>query len=93
MRRMARTKPERAVPAAPLREEPRAMTIKLRTVANDLTKYSDLIAGAEQNFEWPARFDLTGSTLGISQTHGDGTIERVLLSRAQVEALVEFVTR
>jgi len=58
------------------------------------TEYSKTIGGEEDNYKWPVRFDITGTTVGISQTHdGDSAIERVLLSRAQVKALMEFVSR
>lgn len=64
--------------------------IKLRRVKPDQIEYSEWLKGAEGNYGWRARFDLSGGGyLGISQDGGS----RVLLSPSQVQALVAFVSR
>lgn len=69
------------------------MSVKLRSTRNDTTQYSAAITGDKGNHLFPVRFDLTGQYLGITTTDPvDGTIERVLLSPAQVRALIQFVT-
>lgn len=48
------------------------------------TFYSEMVPGAAENYEWPARFDKTRGTIGVSQQdeHGQWK-DRVLLSRRQ----------
>lgn len=53
--------------------------------------YSEEIPGAVGNYHWPVQFDKTDGYIGITQTCDHGEIERVLLSRAQVKALIAFV--
>lgn len=65
------------------------------------TVYSKKIPGGERNFRWPVSFDATGGKvrghIGISQygsetDNGHGRlVDRVLLSPAQVTALLEFL--
>lgn len=61
------------------------------------TRYSEEIEGARGNYDWPVRFDVTDGYIGITQTHEpeapheQRTIERVLLSPKQVEALLDFL--
>lgn len=63
-----------------------------RIIASEETVYSDEVKGATANYNWSARFDMSGGKfLGISQTHDDGTIERVLLVPAQIRALKAFL--
>jgi len=63
-----------------------------RIIAADETVYSDEVKGATGNYNWPARFDMTGGKfLGITQKHDDGTIEGVLLAPAQIRALKAFL--
>lgn len=55
--------------------------------------YSEMIKGDRGNHECPARFDLTGGYLGITQI-GDGQVkDRVLLSPNQVKELTDFIGR
>lgn len=54
------------------------------------TCYSPAIPGNEGNHEWPVEFDWTDGYIGIVQPQ-DGRLDRVLLSPAQVKALVAFV--
>lgn len=58
-------------------------------------KYSEWVRGSDGNYHWPARFDWTPGFLGITQRtstpDNPGRIDRVLLSRAQVKALLEFL--
>lgn len=56
------------------------------------TRYSDKVPGAEGNYRHAARFDVTNGYIGITQWT-DASVERVLLSPAQMRALVAFVTR
>lgn len=59
------------------------------------TRYSKDIQGDDRNYNWSVRFDQTGGCIGISQEHHEAPvgnrIERVLLSPAQVKALLAFV--
>ena len=55
------------------------------------THYSERVRGARGNYDWAARFDLTDGYLGITQFEGDAVKDRVLLSPAQVQALLDFV--
>lgn len=57
------------------------------------TIYSDQIAGARGNYNWPVRFDSTDGHLGITQTEGDKVKDRVLLSPKQVQELIKFCQR
>ena len=66
-------------------------------MANATTVYSEVILGDERNWRWPVRFDRTGGkvrgSIGIDQYSSDGKklVDRILLSPAQMTALVEFV--
>lgn len=66
-------------------------------VKEDEIVYSEKLKGDKGNYGWEARYDLSGKYLGISQYHPDRpngqTIERVLLSPAQVAALVKFLKK
>jgi hypothetical protein len=55
------------------------------------TTYSANVPGAAGNYHWSARFDRTDGFLGITQERDDGPHERVLLSPAQVRALLRFI--
>lgn len=58
----------------------------------DRTDYSDEIAGSRGNYNWPVRFDMSGTGfLGISQFENGVPKERVLLSPKQVKELLAFV--
>lgn len=57
------------------------------------TRYSDTIKGSRGNFDWLARFDLTNGHLGITQFEGDAVKDRVLLSPAQVQELLNFISK
>ena len=60
---------------------------------DETTKYSPDITGDDGNYRLAVRFDRTGGYVGITQrdpTLGR-TLDRVLLSPAQVKALVAFV--
>lgn len=57
------------------------------------TRYSEKVKGDRGNFNWLARFDLSGGYLGITQFEGDAVTDRVLLSPAQVQQLVDFVSK
>lgn len=58
----------------------------------DRTDYSNKIAGSRRNYNWPVRFDMSGTGfLGISQFKNGEPKERVLLSPEQVKALLAFV--
>lgn len=52
--------------------------------------YSKEVPGAAGNYLWSMRADRHEGFVGISQRHEDGRIERVLLSPAQVRALIRF---
>lgn len=60
-----------------------------------ITKYSEPVAGTPSNYNLRVRFDLTDGMLGISQMHegrdGPGSVDRVLLNKAQVDALLQFL--
>lgn len=58
-----------------------------------ITRYSVTFEGSRSNYGWSVRFDVTDGILGISQTHDDGQIERVLLSKNQVNELLAFLRR
>lgn len=62
---------------------------------DDLLYHSDTIPGADGNYHWPMKADRTSSGfVGITQDRGDGEeAERILLSRKQYKALVEFVEK
>ena len=52
------------------------------------------IAGDKSNYQWGARFDVTGrGYVGITQFDGGVVKDRVLLSPKQVSELVAFVGR
>jgi hypothetical protein len=55
------------------------------------TYYSEKIKGARGNYDWAARFDVTDGYVGITQFEGEAIKDRVLLSPAQVQELLEFV--
>lgn len=56
-----------------------------------MIQYSEEIEGAGYTYFWKVRFDLSnGDCLGISQ-FANGKLERVLLSREQIVALIKFV--
>lgn len=59
-----------------------------------ITKYSHPITGTTTTHNLTARFDMTDGCLGISQWEGTEIkdAERVLLSKAQVKALIGFLT-
>ena len=54
---------------------------------------SEMIEGTERNWNWPVRFDKSGSFLGITQFDEGGrrVKDRVLLSPKQVEELTKFL--
>lgn len=56
-----------------------------------ITRYSERINGSPRNYNWPVRFDVTDGYVGITQMEGDVVKDRVLLSPAQVQQLLEFV--
>lgn len=58
---------------------------------NTRTRYSEKIKGDRRNYDWLARFDMTGGYLGITQLDGETVTDRVLLSPAQVKELLDFV--
>ncbi|KKN84489.1 hypothetical protein LCGC14_0289510 [marine sediment metagenome] len=61
------------------------------------TVYSEKIPGGKRNFRWPVSFDATGGKvrghIGIDQYDRESKrlVDRVLLSPAQVTALLEFL--
>ena len=58
------------------------------------TKYSARIPGNRGNYGQTVRFDNTDGYIGISQwTDEAPEVDRVLLSPAQVEALLDFLPR
>jgi hypothetical protein len=59
----------------------------------DETRYSEKIEGDRGNYQWGARFDITGGHLGITQFDGDAVKDRVLLWPKQVKELMAFVGR
>ena len=59
---------------------------------DEVTRYSERIQGDRGNHKLAVSFDLTGSHLGINQYDGD-RMDRVLLSPAQVKALIAFVRK
>ena len=54
-------------------------------------KYTEKLKGDDGNYDWPARFDLDRGYLGVTQWVDNGKIECVLLSPAQVDALLAFL--
>jgi hypothetical protein len=58
---------------------------------NSTTTYSEKVKGARGNYGWLARFDLTDGYLGITQFEGEKVKDRVLLSPAQVQELLNFI--
>lgn len=60
-------------------------------IDNTRTRYSEKIKGDKRNYDWLARFDMTGGYLGITQLEGETVKDRVLLSPAQVKELLDFV--
>ena len=62
-------------------------------MTNRITEYSQPVSGNPANYELTARFDMTDGYLGISQWVGAEIkdVERVLLSPAQVKALLKFL--
>jgi hypothetical protein len=63
----------------------------MSTDTREETVYSAPIPGDAGNYQWRVRFDRTGGYLGITQYEGDMFKERVLLSPAQVKALLAFL--
>lgn len=57
----------------------------------DEIKYTDKLKGDDGNYGWVARFDLDRGYLGVTQWTDNGKIEHVLLSPAQVDALLAFL--
>jgi hypothetical protein len=57
------------------------------------TKYSDDVPGTKRNYNWPVNFDTTDGFVGINQLGGGKVKDRVLLSPAQVKALVAWVSK
>lgn len=55
------------------------------------TLYSERFKGARGNYDWEARFDMTDGYVGITQFEGAAVKDRVLLSPAQTQALLDFV--
>lgn len=55
------------------------------------TYYSERINGARGNHNLQVRFDISDGHLGITQFEGETVTDRVLLSPAQVQALLDFV--
>jgi hypothetical protein len=63
-------------------------------MATDEIKYSEKIPGSTSNYHWPVRFDSSDGHIGITQFDDkdqEKVVDRVLLSPAQVRALVAFV--
>lgn len=60
-----------------------------REAKPDEGTYYDSVPGDESNYELEATFQYTNGVLAISQTGNDGTTS-VLLSVAQVQALIDF---
>lgn len=54
------------------------------------TRYSEKINGVTGNYNWKVSFDITNGFVGINQYDDDGTFRRVLLSKAQMKALLVF---
>lgn len=57
------------------------------------TYYSNKIKGARGNYGWPAKYDITGGYLGITQYEDGKVKDRVLLSPTQLKKLSEFVEK
>lgn len=51
--------------------------------------YSEPVPGDAGNYKWAVRFDNIDGYIGINQT-SNGTLNRVLLSRRQIKALMKF---
>jgi len=62
-------------------------------MAKGITEYSAPIRGTVTVHNLTARFDMTDGILGISQWEGEeiARVDRVLLSKAQVSALLAFI--
>lgn len=58
-----------------------------------MTEYSKIQPGDRENFGRGARFDWTAGCLGITAREGEKWTDRVLLSPAQVTALLAFVAQ
>jgi hypothetical protein len=69
------------------------MTSQQDQIVSKRTVYSEKIEGARGNYHLPARFDLTGGYLGISQFDNAAIKDRVLLSPRQLKALLAFVAK
>ena len=55
-------------------------------------RYSGMIAGNAGNYKLAVRFDEGCGYVGINQLDGNGRLsDRILLSPAQVQALISFV--
>jgi len=66
--------------------------VSAKLAADDFV-YSAEIKGDDRNWNWSAQFDKSGDGyVGITQTR-DGTTDRVLLSPAQVRALLKFIAK
>jgi len=63
--------------------------VSIRGIRDNSIRYSDNIDGDAGNYGWRVQFDILGGYLGITQLAG-GRTERVLLSPAQVRALLAF---
>jgi hypothetical protein len=55
------------------------------------THYSEKIKGDRGNHNFESRFDVSDGYLGITQWDGESVTDRVLLSPAQVQGLLDFV--
>jgi hypothetical protein len=65
-----------------------------KALSAQCTEYSEKIAGAPSNYNWPVRFDWTRGHIGITQfddKNQDAVRDRVLLSPAQVRELLAFI--
>jgi hypothetical protein len=64
------------------------------TDSNGTVRYSEKIDGDQGNYDWQVRFDVTDNGyLGINQYEGKNLADRVLLSPAQVQELIDFVRK
>ena len=58
----------------------------------DRTRYSKIFVGAPGNHSFDMRFDVTtGGFVGITQMDNGDVTDRVLLTKSQFNALVDFV--
>lgn len=62
-----------------------------KTAASNFTSYSDTVRGDAGNHGFAARFDVTDGYVGINQYDDGELTDRVLLSSAQVKALLVFL--